>query len=196
MPAACASLAEAHAAGIVHRDIKPANFFVTRVGDDYDYLKLLDFGVARVVDADRGPLTEAGVLFGTPEYMSPEMCSGESADARSDVYSLGAVLYFMLTGTPLFPGRAFAETVMSHISREPESPSVRAGVTLPEGLEEAVMRCLAKKPEDRFPSVRDLDDALAACERTRRWTKEDARDFWVGSKPSLPLRARSAVGSL
>jgi hypothetical protein len=190
---ACASLAEAHAAGIVHRDIKPANLFVTRVGDDYDFLKLLDFGVARVIDADRAPLTEAGLLFGTPEYMSPEMCSGERADARSDVYSLGAVLYFMLTGTPLFPGRGFAETVMSHISRETEPPSVRAGVPLPDPLEAAIMRCLEKKPDDRFFSVRELDEALAACERAGQWSKDDARAFWVGSKPSLPLRARGAI---
>jgi serine/threonine-protein kinase len=190
---ACASLAEAHAAGIVHRDIKPANLFVTRIADDYDFLKLLDFGVARVIDADHGPLTEAGVLFGTPEYMPPEMCSGERADARSDVYSLGAVIYFMLTATPLFPGRRFAETVMSHISREPEKPSVRIGVPLPEALENAVMRCLSKNPDDRFVSVRELDDALAECERAGRWTRDDARAFWVGSKPSLPLRARGIV---
>ena len=128
----------------MHRDIKPANFFVTHAGEEYDFLKLLDFGVARVVEGDQPSLTETGILFGTPAYMSPEVCSGERASTRSDIYSLGAVLYFMLTGTPLFPDRTFAETVMSHISKTPELPSVRLGKPLPEGLEMAVMRVPAE----------------------------------------------------
>src|SRR5205807_9068569 len=100
---ACGSLAEAHAAGIVHRDIKPANLFVTRVGGEESFLKLLDFGVAHVMEADRSvTMTEMGMVVGTPAYMAPEACGGERADARSDLYSLGAVLYFMLTGTELY----------------------------------------------------------------------------------------------
>ena len=100
---ACASLAEAHVKQIVHRDIKPANFFVTHAGEEYDFLKLLDFGVARVVEGDRPSLTETGILFGTPAYMSPEVCAGERASTRSDIYSLGAVLYYMLTGHAALP---------------------------------------------------------------------------------------------
>jgi serine/threonine-protein kinase len=190
---ACASLAEAHVKHIVHRDIKPANFFVTHVGEDYDYLKLLDFGVARVVEGEQPSLTETGILFGTPAYMSPEVCAGERASTRSDIYSLGAVLYFMLTGTPLFPDRTFAETVMSHISRTPEPPSVRLGKELPQGLEVAVMRCLQKKREDRFRSVRELDDALAAIKDLGEWTREDARTWWTGAKQSVTMRVRGAA---
>src|SRR5439155_26928356 len=94
---ACASLAEAHAAGIVHRDIKPANLFVTNAGEQYDLLKLLDFGIAKVArEEEDATLTQAGWVGGTPAYMPPECCTGREADARSDVYSLGAVLYFLI----------------------------------------------------------------------------------------------------
>ncbi|HEY1694221.1 MAG TPA: serine/threonine-protein kinase [Polyangiaceae bacterium] len=190
---ACASLAEAHVKKIVHRDIKPANFFVTQAGEDYDFIKLLDFGVARVTEAQNPSLTETGILFGTPAYMSPEVCAGERASTRSDVYSLGAVLYYMLTGTQLFPDRTFAETVMSHISRTPELPSTRLGKPLPEGLELIVMKCLQKKREDRFRSVRELDEALSGVKDLGEWTKEDARSWWTGARPSVALRARGAA---
>jgi serine/threonine-protein kinase len=190
---ACASLAEAHVKGIVHRDIKPANLFVTHAGDDYDFIKLLDFGVARVVEGQQPSLTETGILFGTPAYMSPEVCGGERASTRSDIYSLGAVLYYMLTGTQLFPDRTFAETVMSHISRTPEPPSARLGKELPQGLEVTVMRCLQKKREDRFRSVRELDDALAAIQGLGEWTRDDARAWWTGAKQSLTMRVRGAA---
>lgn len=190
---ACASLAEAHVAGIVHRDIKPENLFVTHVGDEYDFVKLLDFGVARVTEGDQPSLTETGIMFGTPAYMSPEVCSGEKASTRSDIYSLGAVLYFMLTGTPLFPDRTFAETVMSHISKTPETPSRRLGRPLPERLDMAVMRCLEKKRENRFRSARELDEALAAIEGLGEWTAEDARSWWTGARGSLHVRAQGAA---
>ena len=190
---ACASLAEAHVKGIVHRDIKPANFFVSHAGEEYDFIKLLDFGVARVVEGDRPSLTETGILFGTPAYMSPEVCAGERASTRSDIYSLGAVLYYMLTGTQLFPDRNFAETVMSHISKTPELPSVRLGKPLPEKLEMAIMRCLHKKREDRFRSVRELDEALSAIDDLTAWTKDDARTWWTGARASVTMRVRGAA---
>jgi hypothetical protein len=190
---ACASLAEAHVKHIVHRDIKPANFFVTHTGEEYDFLKLLDFGVARVLESEVPSLTETGILFGTPAYMSPEVCAGERATTRSDIYSLGAVLYYMLTGTQLFPDRTFAETVMSHISRVPESPSVRLGKPLPEKLEAAIMKCLQKRREDRYRSVRELDDALAAVEGLGEWTRQDATAWWTGAKASVTMRVRGAA---
>jgi serine/threonine-protein kinase len=190
---ACASLAEAHVKGIVHRDIKPANLFVTHAGDEYDFIKLLDFGVARVNEGENPSLTETGILFGTPAYMSPEVCAGERASTRSDIYSLGAVLYFMLTGTPLFPDRTFAETVMSHISKTPEPPSLRLGKELPQRLEMAVMRCLQKKREDRFRSVRELDEALAEIEGLGEWTADDARVWWTGARASVAMRVRGAA---
>jgi eukaryotic-like serine/threonine-protein kinase len=190
---ACASLSEAHVKHIVHRDIKPANLFITHAGDEYDFLKLLDFGVARVVEGENPSLTETGILFGTPAYMSPEVCGGERASTRSDIYSLGAVLYYMLTATQLFPDRTFAETVMSHISKTPELPSVRLGKPMPEGLEQIVMKCLEKRREDRFRSVRELDEALAACADLGEWTREDARTWWTGARASVTMRVRGAA---
>ena len=140
MPCSCARRARRSprrtTQGIVHRDIKPANFFVAHAGDEYDFVKLLDFGVARVVEGeqplahrDRDPLRDAGV------HVARGLRGRARVRRASDIYSLGAVLYFMLTGTQLFPDRTFAETVMSHISRTPEPPSVRLGEPLPQGLE-------------------------------------------------------------
>jgi serine/threonine-protein kinase len=182
---ACGSLAEAHARGILHRDVKPANLFVTRMGDVHDVVKVLDFGVARL----QGPAqtqSEAGALFGTPDFMSPETCTGEGTDARSDVYSLGASLYFLLTGTPLFPSRPVTEVIMMHVTKEPDPPSSRVpGV--PEDLEHVVTKCLAKDPADRYQSVDELDQALAACKDAGAWTAADAASWWRAS----PARTRS-----
>ena len=187
---ACASLAEAHVKGIVHRDIKPGNLFVTRVADDYDFVKLLDFGLARLSDGGGASLTETGHMFGTPAYMPPEVCAGERASTRSDLYSLGAVLYYMLTASQLFPDRTFSETVLSHISRPPDLPSQRLGHPLPPGLEAIVMKCLEKKREGRYRSVRELDEALAALTELGEWTREDARVWWTGARTSVALGVR------
>jgi serine/threonine-protein kinase len=167
---ACGSLAEAHAAGIVHRDIKPANLFLTRVGDEHDFLKVLDFGVARLTS--ESTLSRDAAFVGTPAYMSPEICSSAAVDARSDVYSLGAAMYFMLTGRTVFPGRTLGEIVASQVSRLPEPPSRICPV--PPDLEEVVMRCLCKRPEDRFASMIELEAALAKCEDASSWEKAHA----------------------
>jgi serine/threonine protein kinase len=192
---AARGLGAAHERGIVHRDIKPANLFVTHAGDDEDFLKLLDFGVARMVEApsEVSSLTESGILFGTPAYMSPEVCSGEPADARSDIYSLGAALYFMVTGTPLFPNRSFGDTVMSHVSKVPERPSVRLGTPVAHDLEAIIMRCLEKWRDARYSSARELDDALAACADAGHWTRDDARAFWQTARSSMQTRARTSA---
>lgn len=165
---ACGSLAEAHERGILHRDVKPANLFVTRVGEERDVVKVLDFGVARL----QGPAqtqTEQGALFGTPDFMAPEVCGGEGADARSDVYSLGASIYFALTGTPLFPDRSVTEVIMMHITKEPDPPSSRVK-GIPADLERVVLKCLAKDPGARYQSVTELERALAACADAESWT--------------------------
>jgi hypothetical protein len=185
---ACASLAEAHAGGIVHRDIKPANLFVTQAGDDYDLLKVLDFGIAKVAREDEdATVTQAGWLAGTPAYMSPEVCRGEVHGARGDIYSLGAVLYFLVTGTPPFTTENVAALMMSHVNDPPDSPSQRLGALVPRDLEAVILRCLEKRPEKRYASVRDLDAALAACATPRPWTNDEARSFW------LAYRERRAV---
>jgi serine/threonine-protein kinase len=172
----CGSLAEAHERGILHRDIKPANLFVARIGDEHDVVKVLDFGVARL----QGPAqtqTEAGALFGTPDFMAPEVCAGEGTDARADLYAVGASLYFTLTGTPLFPNRSVTEVIMMHITRAPDPPSSRVkGV--PEDLERIIMKCLAKSPADRYQSAGELERELAACKDAGAWTGDDATSWW------------------
>jgi hypothetical protein len=180
---ACAALAEAHDAGIVHRDVKPDNLFVCRMGDEPDFLKVLDFGIARIEGADEDAnMTRTGWVHGTPAYMSPEVCNGDRAAARSDVYSLGAVLYFLLTGTPPFTAATAAAVMVAHVNDAPDLPSAR-GVPVPADLERVVMRCLEKEPEGRYPSARVLDEALAACRDASGWTTEKATAFWTGFEP-------------
>jgi len=162
------ALAEAHARGIVHRDIKPENLFITTLGGEKDFVKVLDFGMAKLVDPARQldtSLTGAGMVAGTPEYMSPEAASGKPVDARSDVYSLGAVLYFLLAGKPPFQGESAVEIMTAQVSKRPLPPSAKLGRVLPAPLEALVMRCLAKSPDVRFDSAAELAGEL---ERIRR----------------------------
>jgi serine/threonine-protein kinase len=159
----CASLAEAHARGIVHRDVKPENLFVTRAADGTELLKVLDFGIAKVSDASLdATLTQGGWVGGTPAYMAPEVCEGGVADPRSDLYSLGAVLYFMLTGAPPFADASPSGVMVAHVRQEVVPPSRRAPHPVPPPLEAAILRCLAKRPQDRHADARELDESLAA----------------------------------
>jgi serine/threonine-protein kinase len=162
---ACAALSEAHDAGVVHRDVKPGNLFVCRLGDDPDFLKVLDFGIASIEGAkadasDSVDVTRTGWVHGTPAYMSPEVCTGARADARSDIYSLGAVLYFLLTGRPPFAAQSASAVMLAHVNEAPEAPS--AHTPLPVQLDRVILRCLAKDPAARYPSARALLDALEA----------------------------------
>jgi eukaryotic-like serine/threonine-protein kinase len=184
----CISLAEAHDAGVIHRDIKPHNLYVTRIGDDHDAIKVLDFGIAKqasMEDDASMTMTDVGIIKGTPTYMSPEMISGGTVDARSDIYSLGITLYYLLTGVVPFDGRAWGKLVYSHLTTPPLPPSLRAREPLPAALEDVVLRCLAKKPNDRFRSARELLATLDACELNPPWTPEDARNFWT-ARATLP----------
>jgi serine/threonine-protein kinase len=161
----CGALKEAHGRGLIHRDIKPGNVMVCERGGIPDVAKLLDFGLvlAPESESDGGRLTRDGAITGTPAYLSPEQAGGqEKVDARSDIYSVGALAYFLLTGQPLFPGRSGVKVLAAHLYEEPERLSARRpGV--PADLEAVVLRCLAKAPEGRFPDVDSLDRALAAC---------------------------------
>lgn len=175
---ACRSLEEAHAKGLVHRDVKPSNLFATRLGDTYDHLKLLDFGVARsVVDGDHTDLTRTGHVRGTLAYMAPECCRGEPATPAADIYSLGATLYHLLAGVPPFDG-ADSELVAKHLTQQPPSIRVRAGIHADRELEAVIMKCLAKSPADRYPDVGALREALEACGTDAPWTPDDAARFW------------------
>jgi serine/threonine protein kinase len=157
----CAGVGEAHARGIVHRDIKPENVMLTPRGADPDFVKVLDFGVARVLTGDGSGVTQTGLVFGTARYISPEGASGEATDARSDVYSIGVMLFQMLAGEPPFDGPTPVAVMMQHL-QEP-APDVRsrpASRDVPSPIAEVIARAMSKNPEDRFDDARELRAAL------------------------------------
>jgi len=173
----CRALAAAHAEGIFHRDLKPDNIFLVEREGRTDFIKILDFGLAKVTGADRqgGPRTAAGTVFGTAEYMSPEQARGEVADHRTDVYAAGCILYEMLTGTVPFRAEQFDVVLLMQLADAPMPPSQRApeaGIT--SQLEAVVLKALAKNREQRFQSMKDL--ALALCAAV----DGDARAAWGG----------------
>jgi hypothetical protein len=176
----CGSLAEAHAVGLIHRDVKPANIFLTCRAGIPDFVKVLDFGLAKAVDADeQARLTMANATVGTPYYMSPEAVDRpDSITALSDVYAIGAVGYFLLTGGPVFSGKTVMEVCMKHVRATPETPSKRLGRPVSPGLEALILRCLAKAPQDRPPTTRDLMEELSRCEVSGPWMHADAASWW------------------
>jgi serine/threonine-protein kinase len=164
----CGALEEAHRQGMVHRDLKPENIFLTTQGGIADYPKVLDFGLAKVTQREMRPgsliLTQEGMVFGTPEFMSPEQARGQQLDARSDIYSLGAILYEMLTGKLPFDASAPMDYLALQIRGTPIPLGQRVqGLRFPPGLEQVVMRALAKDPGDRYPSTADFAMALKGC---------------------------------
>jgi serine/threonine-protein kinase len=178
----CGALAEAHAAGLVHRDVKPGNVLACERGGRHDVAKLLDFGLVQTHDlaggagADR--LTQVGVIAGTPAYMSPEQAAGrDDLDARSDLYNLGAVAYFLLTGRPPFVRDTAVQTLAAHLG-EPVVPPSRLRCDLPADLEAVVLRCLEKDPARRYPGAEATERALAACACAGEWSWEQAAGWW------------------
>lgn len=162
------ALAEAHGRGIVHRDIKPENLFVTELGGEKDFIKLLDFGIAAIAsNAGNTILTESGAVMGTPQFLAPEMASGLPADERSDVYSLGAVLYFLLTGVPPYSGDSLLHLLTQVARGGAMRPSERLGRPIPADIEELTMRCLQVDSQERYADAAALADALAACQRNK-----------------------------
>jgi hypothetical protein len=185
----CGSLAEAHEVGLIHRDVKPANIFLTCRAGIPDFVKVLDFGLAKAVDADeQAKVTMANVTLGTPYYMSPEAVErSESVTALSDIYAIGAVGYFLLTGGPVFEGKTVMDVCMKHVRAAPDPPSKRLGSAVSPGLEALILRCLAKGPKDRPPTTRDLMEAFARCEPSGAWTPADASAWWSRfMKPAEP----------
>lgn len=173
---ACRALGEAHSRGIVHRDIKPDNVFVTEVAGERDFVKVLDFGIAKILMDATQNLTHEGTILGTPTYMSPEQALGVDVDPRSDIYSLGSVLYFALTGGPPFADKDLSSLIIAHASTPPIPPSMRTDRPIPKALEDVVLRCLEKEPEERFQSAAELDEALAASVEALGWEEDDMRD--------------------
>ena len=164
---AARALSEAHGHGIVHRDVKPSNLFITTIGGEPDFVKVLDFGVARFFRHGPGDstLTTSGDIVGTPAYISPEAVLAQEVDARADVYALGAVLYFMLTGAPPFEahGDGAVSLLLAQVHRVPQPPSARSAGSIPVDLEAVVMKCLEKTPYARYKDGAELVCALAAC---------------------------------
>jgi serine/threonine-protein kinase len=176
----CGALREAHAVGLIHRDIKPGNILVCERGGHHDVAKLLDFGLAQTHGLERGEqkLTQEGAIAGTPAFMSPEQAAGRAdLDVGSDIYSLGAVAYFLLTGHPPFVRQTAVHTLAAHIYESPASPSREADV--PADLEAVVLRCLQKDAAGRFPDAESLERALAQCGCAGRWTHEQAAQWWL-----------------
>ncbi|HEU4386221.1 MAG TPA: serine/threonine protein kinase [Blastocatellia bacterium] len=188
----CGSLAEAHGIGLIHRDIKPANIILNRRGGQYDVVKVLDFGLVKSLkdDDSEARLTAAGSLAGTPLYLSPEAIERpDSADARSDIYAIGAVGYYLLTGTPVFKGSTIVEICLHHVQTPPETPSQRLGRPVSAQLESVILKCLAKKPQDRPQTASELADELAGCEASAGWSREDAQAWWMNLETQRMKRA-------
>jgi hypothetical protein len=176
---AAGALAEAHEAGLVHRDVKPANLLLCHRGLDRDFVKVVDFGLVRELRGEGDPaLTSPGALTGTPLYMSPESIAGGEVDARSDLYALGAVGYYLLTGTPPFEGKTIVEVCAHHLHTPPEPPHRRLGSEVPVSLEEALLACLAKNPAERPASARVLIERLERATDYARWTASEADAWW------------------
>ena len=176
----CAALYEAHGIGLIHRDIKPANIILCERGGIPDIAKVLDFGLVRdITSASDTRLTAENVIHGTPQYLAPETIrNAATVDARSDLYAVGAVAYYLLTGTPVFSGRGALELIHHHLQSEPEAPSKRLGKPLPPKLEAVVLSCLAKNPDERPESAKALADALKACDDVPAWDETTARGYW------------------
>jgi serine/threonine protein kinase len=181
----CGSLAEAHQMGLIHRDIKPANIMVNRRGGQADVVKVLDFGLVKSTgEGDEVSLTRAGTMTGTPTYISPEAIDrpGE-IDLRSDLYAVGAVGYFLITGTPPFLGTSIIELCMQHTQQPPQPPSERLGSQVAADFEKILLNCLAKKPEDRPESALVLQRRLEACADCQTWNQEASLQWWAEHVP-------------
>jgi serine/threonine-protein kinase len=175
----CGALGEAHANGLIHRDIKPGNIIATQRGGAFDFIKLLDFGLVKPAAGNAAhQLTQDNVIAGSPLFMSPEQTiAGRELDPRSDLYSLGAVAYFLLTGRPPFPGDSAIEIIVAH-ARDAVTPPSHINNAVPKDLEAVVLRCLAKDREARFQTARELEVALAACDSCDHWNQEAAEQWW------------------
>jgi serine/threonine protein kinase len=223
---ACRSLGEAHDVGLVHRDIKPANLFVCRAADEVDLVKVLDFGLVRALTGDEpdapplstqavaersaalvqdplgnseAKLTRAGTVMGTPEFMAPEQALGRALDGRADLYALGCVGFWLLTGRVVFQKDQAMQLLLAHIQEPPPSPNSYAPETVARGLELAILDCLAKSPEHRPQDARELLRRLTEVERElppdQVWTEERAHGWWAQHQPPAPLRVSPSSGA-
>ncbi|HXV14146.1 MAG TPA: serine/threonine-protein kinase [Candidatus Krumholzibacteria bacterium] len=188
--AACDSLADAHHRGLIHRDVKPANIFTCRRGRDFDFVKVLDFGLVKTVTEPGETLTQltgTNATSGTPGFMAPEMVTGEApVDGRADIYALGCVAYWLLTGQLVFDGKSPMSILVQHVKEEPPTLRSRTEIEVPPRLEEIVRACLAKDPDDRPTTAQELGDTLAELAATLPpWTQARAEKWWRTNLPNL-----------
>jgi serine/threonine-protein kinase len=162
----CNALQAAHDKSIIHRDLKPGNIFLTTFANQRDFVKVIDFGIAKITDENEGArMTKTGMILGTPDYMSPEQATGRPLTSSTDIYSLGVILYEMLTGSAPFDSDSFMGVLSQHMFDPPQPPRERCPeAEIPEVLENITLKCLAKKPEDRFASMQELADTLGAVD--------------------------------
>ena len=185
----CHSLADAHSRGLVHRDIKPANIYVCRMGLDYDFAKVLDFGLVKIRNRSSATETLATVdqsTTGTPAYMAPECILGEvDVDRRADVYALGCVAYFVLTGSLVFEADSSMKMLMQHLHAEPTRPSERSELPIPPELDDLILACLQKDPALRPQNAGELLSMAYGCTCVDTWGQEEARQWWQTHLPDL-----------
>lgn len=185
----CHSLADAHAHGLVHRDVKPANIYLCRMGLDYDFVKVLDFGLVKYRDARS--ITQTLTAFdhqtsGTPAYMAPEIILGEAeVDRRADVYALGCVAYYLLTGLLVFEAETPMKMLMQHVQALPVPPSQRTELPIPAELDALVLACLEKDPNRRPQNAEELFRIACGCRTCESWGQETAREWWEKHLPEL-----------
>jgi serine/threonine-protein kinase len=192
----CHSLGEAHEHGLIHRDIKPANIFLCRIGRDVDRIKVLDFGLvkATMAQTDAG-LTQQGMFVGTPAYAAPELATGEAgADHRIDVYSVGCVAFWLLTGQTVFQTGNALEMLMKHARDEPDAPSTRTELEVPPAIDAIVLACLSKEPAARPVSMDDLAARLQRFPADGGWTAQEAKRWWEQHRPRTETTIALASG--
>lgn len=197
---AAESLAEAHQAGLVHRDVKPANIFVCRYGTRYDFVKVLDFGLVKDRTREHPEsvtVTSNGTITGTPAYMAPEIALGKvNIDARADIYSLGCVAYWLLTGKQIFEGDTLMEVLVKHVNQTPPSISSLVELPLPPGLEECILRCIAKDPDERPQTMDELIHDLLSVAADAPWNFARARRWWEAHVPDVPAIGATGADSV
>jgi serine/threonine protein kinase len=193
----CAALAEAHSIGLIHRDIKPANIALCERAGVFDVVKVLDFGLVKELGTDSASTTTAS-LTGTPLYLSPESITApDHVDGRSDLYAVGGVAFWLLTGTHVFEGKTVVEVCSHHLHSKPDAPSERLQAPVPADLEAVILKCLEKDPAQRYASAEALAHALDACENVDDWSDDLAAAWWKlhkteadDAKPKIERRSR------
>jgi serine/threonine-protein kinase len=192
----CHSLAEAHAEGLIHRDIKPANVYVCRYGRELDFVKVLDFGLVkskRETECGDVTLTRAeGTIGGTPAFMSPEQVLGDRpVDGRSDIYAVGCLAYWLVTGQLVFTGRTVMDTLLQQTQASPVPPSRRTELEISPVFDRLVLSCLAKNPEDRPATADAFADRLGEVLTTASWTTKDMREWWETHHPGSRVNGQA-----